>query len=288
MRSTLLAVLVAALIPACIVGTGDVTGQGSGSNPAGGGGGGGGGTGGGGGGGTGGGGGGGGMMPTPTFTVSIDQTSLSTELSTSNQFMLTLTSMNGFAGTVNLTPTVVDANNAAITGWTVTTAMPSVDLAADASMQVAATLDIPSQNMGLTGTLQIDAADPTGAVATQSVTSAITVANQVSFVVKENGNGQCVYPTGLSNANPVKVTVGSKVRFVNMSPGTIEIHSNGAGEGICHENQPCNGDPATPGTLNTNDVYVQTAKSAGGAFSWYCHAPGPDLGGQDPYIQVVN
>jgi hypothetical protein len=35
-------------------------------------------------------------------------------------------------------------------------------------------------------------------------------------------------------------------------------------------------------------AYEQTAKTAGNAFSWYCHAPGPDLGNGDPFLQVVN
>lgn len=287
MRSTLLAVLVAALIPACIVGTGDVTGSGSGSNPAGGGGGGG--TGGGGGGGTGGGGGGGGMMPNPTFTVSIDQSSLSTELNTSNQFMVTVTSMNGFAGTVNLATSVVDATNAPITGWTVGTNVPSVNLTADASIQVAATVKIPSQNMGLAGTLTIDATDPTGVVATQSVTSAITVANQVTIPMKLDMNGQCVYPTANTAQTALQISVGSKIRWLNTgTAGDIVIHVDGAGqaEGICHENQPCNGDAAAPAQFGPNAAYEQTAKTAGGAFNWYCHAPGPTVG--NLYMQVVN
>ena len=31
----------------------------------------------------------------------------------------------------------------------------------------------------------------------------------------------------------------------------------------------------------------QTAAVAGNKFSWYCHAPGPDLGNTNPFIQVV-
>ena len=59
--------------------------------------------------------------------------------------------------------------------------------------------------------------------------------------------------------------------------GNIVIHSNGSAEGICHENIPCNGDNALPAQFGPNAMYVQTAKTAGGAFTWYCHSPGPTV-----------
>jgi len=157
------------------------------------------------------------------------------------------------------------------------------------------TLTVPSENKGLTGTVHISATTSVSGVNVAPVTSAITATNQVSFLINYDGNVGCVYPTGLSSTNPVKITVGSKVRFVNMAqtPNTaIAIHSNGATEGICHEAQPGGncpaGDNAGPATINPNEAYEQTAAVAGGAFSWYCHQPGPDLGTGDPFLQVVN
>ena len=94
----------------------------------------------------------------------------------------------------------------------------------------------------------------------------------------------------LGGCGSKQVTVGSKVRFVNMAQtnNNIAIHSNGAGEGICHEDQPCGGDQALPSVIAPNMAYEQTAKTAGNPFSWYCHQPGPDLNQGNPFLQVVN
>jgi len=221
---------------------------------------------------------------------------VNSELLTSNVVTATITSSGGFEGSVNVTASVVDSNSQPISDWTVTLDSASVSVPSDGTAQAKATVMIPSTLAAaseLTATLKIEATDPSGTVTAQSATSAFTTTNQVTIAMNEN-NGQCQYPAGFSTTTPLQVKVGTAVRWLNMSNGTIEIHSNGAQYGFCHENEPCNesttNPQATPGTLNTNDAYVQTAATVGDgkAFTWYCHSPGPDLGGQDPAIQVVN
>jgi hypothetical protein len=144
--------------------------------------------------------------------------------------------------------------------------------------QVAATVDIPSENMGLAGTVKITAT-PTGLPA-QVLMSDFTLKNQVTYTITMNG-GQCVYPTGISQANPDNVKVGTKVIFLNMGTADLIVHSNGGNDGIAHE--------STAGTgISPNQTYEQTLASAGtSSFSWYCHSPGPDNGSANPFIKAI-
>lgn len=232
-------------------------------------------------------------VATPALAMTVDKPTITTELMTSNAITVTLTGTGGFAGDVNLTASVVDGSSAPIPTWTTTFDHATVTLPSNGTATAILTLAIPSENKALLGTVQVNAT-ATGVTVPQ-VTSMVTAANQVSFLINYDGNVGCVYPTGLNSTNPVRITVGSKVRFVNMAqtPNTaIAIHSNGPAEGICHEAQPGGncpaGDTAGPATINPNEAYEQTAAAAGGAFSWYCHSPGPDLNAGNPTIQVVN
>jgi len=237
-------------------------------------------------------------VATPALAMTVDKPTITTELMTSNAITVTLTGTGGFAGDVNLTAAVMDGANAPITDWTTTFDHATVTVPSNGTATAVLTLMIPSENKALLGNVQISASTSVSGVTVAPKTSAVTAANQVSFLIGFDANVGCVYPTGLNSTNPVKITVGSKVRFVNMAQTAntaIAIHSNAAGpsEGICHEAQPntngCpNGDTAGPATINPNEAYEQTATAAGAPFSWYCHSPGIDLGNGDPFIQVVN
>jgi cysteine-rich repeat protein len=223
---------------------------------------------------------------TPKLDIALDHPTISTELMTANKINVTLTASGGFSGTVNLTATAVDSTNAALTGWTIAFDNASVNVPENGTATAVATVTIPSQNMGLSGTVNIQAESSLGTV---MAPSAITVANQLTFAIQYDPNNGCVYP---ADWNLVQVTVGSKVRFLSMAATPqqiIAIHSNNPVTGICHEAQPgvngCPaGDQATPNTLAPNDVYEQTAVATG-TVKWYCHTPGNDNGDT---IQVVN
>src|SRR3984885_5766574 len=117
MRTSILAGLLALALPACLTGTGDISGtgsggggdddgSGSGSNP-----------------------GGGPPASPPMVTAPVDMPPFSTELGTTQILPYTLTSVNGFAGSVAETPTVLDSTSPPVTDWTLTPAPASVDLA---------------------------------------------------------------------------------------------------------------------------------------------------------------
>lgn len=200
--------------------------------------------------------------PDPKLDVSMDKTTIPTELGQQTVVNVTLTGSGTFSGQVNVAASAVDAAGAPITGWTVNVDQPSVTLTENGSATVKATMMVPTDAVMLSGKLQIDVSSSLPAI---TKTADVTVANQVTLVMTSNAQGQCVYPTpAVTN-----IKVGTKVIFLNMSSDNtfvMRIHSNGQA-GIQHEQVD------TP----VNQSYEQTASSAG-SDGWYCHTPGNDPG----------
>jgi cysteine-rich repeat protein len=211
---------------------------------------------------------------TPRLDVTVDKPTIATELMTTHMITVTLTGSDGFAGPVNLTPSVVDANNMPITTWTVALDQISVDVPANGVATAVATVTIPSINNGLEGRVKFAAASSAG-VGTFEAISAVTAMNQVSFSITTTG-GNCQYPTGTT-----QVKAGTSVRLVNGGDVNVIFHSDGGAYNLPH--QDVGGGGSNPTQAYTNTV----ANADGSAFRWYCHAPGPDLGPNNPQILVV-
>jgi hypothetical protein len=221
--------------------------------------------------------------PTPKVDIAVDKTTIPTELHTNNPITVTVTGSGGFSGDVALAGSVVDTAGVAIPGWTVEFSAPTVTLAANGTGSSVATLKIPAANAGLGGMLKITGTS-TATVGTNLVAIPVTVLNQVTFAVKAqtvNGVNKCVYTAESGTvANPVKLTLGTKVRFFNTGTVNLEIHADGV---ISHQGRAPNGlaDPVTePGS-----AYEQQPTGTGAA-TWYCHAPDTNLGANDPRILV--
>lgn len=194
------------------------------------------------------------VVPDPTLSLSVDKPTVNTELAASSMVTLTITGGDGFQGLANVTATAVDAAGAPLVGWDVTLSAPSVTLASNGSGTVVATLKTPSETSSLTGSIKLDV---TSAAAPATVTSAVTVANQISLSVNLNGQ-TCVYPT----VNTAKVKIGTKVRLVNAATaGNVIFHVDGGGTGMVHQQ----GAGTTPGT-----AYEEVVTDPGTA-TWYCH-----------------
>lgn len=283
MRSTLLAVLVAALIPACIVGTGDVTGSGSGSNPAGGGGGGG--TGGGGGGGTGGGGGGGSSMPTPMVGITADTPSLTSDLGVQNVINLTVSGSMGFAGDVSLTAAVVDAGGSRMTDWVATLDTATVTLPQDGSQTVKLTVSAPGDVANLNGKIVVTGTS-TAADAVANISATLKPQLDVMFLLDPNDSTKCAYPAGVNQAYHLKVGRTIAVYNPSASLGMI-VHVDSGISGFPHEST------SPPGTA-PGAAYMGTVTAAGTSGSFYCHSgiggtlsDGASSGNQHPVLEVV-
>lgn len=231
---------------------------------------------------------------TPRVDVSVDKSSLSTELKTANPVAITIKGAGGFSGAVGLTATVVDGNQAPLAGWTVDLSAASVSLAANGTATAMATVHVPSLSSALTGTLKISSTSSATAGA-KAASVAITAANQVTFDVKYNAAaGDCDLPAdGGSSASPVTIARTTKIRFFNSGTGNIVIHVNDsnnggvAGQPITHQGQSPGGN-ADP-TTEPNTAYEQTPTGAGTA-AWYCHSTpsgaGQSRGAANPTIIV--
>jgi cysteine-rich repeat protein len=210
----------------------------------------------------------------PRLDMVVDKPTINTELNTTTMLTVTFVASGGFSGAVGVTATVVDASNNPVPGWTVTLNNASVNVPDGGSADAIATLTIPSENRGLAATVKIDATSSLGA---KSVSSTVTALNQISLAVTDTGQGNCAYPMGIA-----QVTVGTLVRLVNKLADPVIFHSDGANRGLPH--QDVGGTP-TP----TNGAYERTITSAGPAFGWYCHSPGPNpnQAGQPPAVGIL-
>jgi plastocyanin len=218
-------------------------------------------------------------MPVPKLAVSVDKATIATELMTTNLITVSARGSDGFSGPVTLDASVVDGAGAAMAGWTVAWSSPTINVPLNGVATSVATLSIPSENKGLAGTMKINASSSLGMQPAVAI-SAIAATNQVTFPMKL-ANGQCTYPAGTQN-----IKVGTKVRWVNMeTTGNITIHMDrNVRDGLQHQD-----DPGTP----PGQAYERvTAVNDDGQLSdlpmpWYCHAPGPDKGGNNPKLLVV-
>lgn len=240
MRTSLLAGLIALMMPACMVG--GITGIGGeeeteGEGEVGGGGG-------------GSGSGSGEIQNTPRVDATVDKMVVMTELNKTENIVVTITSMDGFTGPVSITPTVMDGATP-VTGWTVTPTPASVDLTAGGSATVTLAVKIPSDSMALAPQVKVDL----GGSAPMSLTSSFNVAQKLTINI-DAGTGTGSPHAGLPLNQPLNIRAGTMVTFHNGDTIQHVIHASG---GIDHENTAL----GMPGT----DYAVTPTSDA----TWYCH-----------------
>ena len=205
--------------------------------------------------------------PTPRLDATLDPPTLTTELGKSETLNVMLTSSGGFAGTATLAASFVDSTNAPVTGVTVTLA-PSADVTADGMQMVPVTLDVATNATGavLNGTLKIDVTSSAGS---PSVTSAVTV-NNIYTVDYIAGTGTAAGNHAKPAAN-ITVKRGTLLHFKN--DDTIKHIIHGDGTVFPHENQndPNSGIPGRTYEVNTAGIAPGKTGQLG------CHDHGGDL-----------
>ncbi len=230
MRSILLASIAALAFPACvqdISSSGTGTGSDTGSDTTG----------------TGETGGGG---STPSIAAAVDQSTVSTELGKTVKLTYTVTSENGYAGTVTATaPTM--------TGWTITATPASATLAAGGTTTIELDVAIPTDATDLAPSIALGLSDGTNST---SVASTFTVAKQLTVNLDAAGSANGTHVTWPAKNAPLKIRSGTVVIFHNADTVQHEIH---AGGGIAHES----------GELQAGADY-KTAPVTSDA-TWYCH-----------------
>lgn len=206
---------------------------------------------------------------TPRLDVSVDKPTVATELGTTHMITVTLTGSDGFGGQVTLAPSIVDAANAPLTAWTIALDQTTLTVPQNGTATAIATVTIPSQNKGLVGTAKFVATSSAG-VGTFDASSAITALDQVTVMLNLDANGQCDYPPN----STIQLTMGTKIRWFNNEAAggqRITIHVEGNGNGVDHQPDP----GSAPQTAYEQII----GGSPGQAFNWYCHDPGPTVGG---------
>lgn len=198
---------------------------------------------------------------------------LTTELMTVNPVLVTVRGSNGFSGNVTLAVAALDPGGNAIPTWDVALTDTSIDLPLDGTAQTTATLVIPPKRVRLDGTIRVTMT-VAGADGTHLASSAITVRDQVSWATRvPAGTTSCLYPAnGGTTANPVVIALDTKVRLVNNGTVPFQFHASGI---MTH---PAADTPA-------GGAFEQVPTGVG-TMSWYCHAPGPNLGADNPTFTV--
>jgi hypothetical protein len=191
-----------------------------------------------------------GAQDTPRLGASIDKTTVTTQLGRTETFTVTLTSMDGFSGSV---PVTLDPGST-MTGFTMTATPTSVDIPADGTATVQVAVKIPTDAELLTPTLEIDL----GGTSPTMVTSDMTIEQKLLIDLPAGlGTGSHIgmLPTGA----PLKVRSGTMVTFHNSDTARHRIHGDG---GIPHESTT----DTTSGTTGMD--YTVTVTNDG---DWYCH-----------------
>jgi hypothetical protein len=228
MRTPLLAGLVIALLPACLVneitgiggddGTGDDTGDDTGSDDTGsddtG-------------------------DTTPRMTATLDKTTLVTENGKTETITVNLSSSNGWAGDVALTKSLVDAANNAIPGITID-GPATVTVAADQTATATYTITIPTNATGsvIEGSVKVGATFTGGST---DLTSALTL-NNFFTVDYPAGTGTNASTHPLAGQT-INVKRGTIIKWPNEDTGVTHIiHGGGSFSGE-HEDQTNGGKP---------------------------------------------
>ncbi|HWO25694.1 MAG TPA: hypothetical protein VNO30_43445 [Kofleriaceae bacterium] len=207
--------------------------------------------------------------------LSLDRTSITTELATQNPIVVTLTGSGGFGGTATLSGTVRDAGGNIIPGWAITFDTTSVTVPTNGTATATATVTIPSQNVGLAATAQITVTS-SAVTGTFTRSASLTALNQITFGIGML-NGLCTYP---APGGTVYASIGTKLRWLNKptNPSTIVIHVDTNPNGVFHQS-------TSPGSAPGGIYEVTLTGTPGLSFRWYCHSPGPVVSN---YIQPVN
>ncbi len=250
MRTPLLAGLIAVLLPACldntIEGIGDTDGSDTGGDT-----------------GSGDGSGSGSdnqNQNQPHVSLSVDRSSVTSDLNVEQTITVTATSEMGFTGDVTLAVSAADGGTA-ITDWTTTLGSSTVSLTAGGTQTTTVKLSAMGDVGALTGALKVAATSSAGSTdATVNVTL-----NPVLVVSFTDNNGTCVYPTGHAVNNPWKIKAGRQVKVLNASATRrLVVHTNGGVTGFNHENNT----GTAPG-----EGYMATVTAVDDQDEFYCHNP---------------
>ncbi|HEU0029526.1 MAG TPA: hypothetical protein VFQ53_02750 [Kofleriaceae bacterium] len=198
----------------------------------------------------------------PRVTATIDKQTIATELGKTEMLTLTLTSVDGFSGAVTVTPSLVDAANAPLTGVATITGPTSVTLAADQISPSQFSIAIPSDATGTDVTAKINLAISSTA-GSETLSSNLTVAAVLTAEYAANlGADIGKHP---DTGKTFTVKRGAVLRFKNLDTTTHITH----GGGIFPHEDTTNGGQ-TGGTYEVNTIGIAPGQTG----TLGCHSHG--------------
>jgi hypothetical protein len=194
-------------------------------------------------------------------TVSLDRTAVATELGKKEIVSVTVTSVDGFTGDVDVAPSVLDSAGAAIPGITVE-GDATVTLAAGATKTAMYTVTVPTNATGtvLSGTVKFDVTSAAGAKELSTTLSVAPVLT-VDYAAGLAGN-TAAHPFAKQT---ISVKKGATIRLHNADTAVHITH----GQTFPHETT------GATGGLAGNTYEVTTANiDAGKTGVLGCHSHG--------------
>lgn len=191
----------------------------------------------------------------PRVEATLDKITLNTELGVTEKVTVTLTSKDGFAGAVTVTPAMEFTGTPGT--WTVTADKTSSTLTAGGTDTIIIDVAIPSDSAALTGTLKFDVSNL--APDAPALSSTINVANQYSLSVAA-ASGAALPHSYIHSSNLLRLRKGAKLIFKNDDSIRHVIHGSG---NIPHQDQ----NDQTQGQPGTSYIVDVTE----GDGTWYCH-----------------
>jgi cysteine-rich repeat protein len=165
--------------------------------------------------------------PMPRIMASVDKTEVTTELGKNEIVTLDIQSIEGFAGSVTIAASLVDAANAPIPGITVD-GPTTLGLAVDGTVSGMYAIQVASNATGtaLTGSLKLDL---TTMVGTESLTSTISVTPTYTITYAAGTGATAGNHPVLGGTQPAEVTVkrGTTIKYINSD--TIQHDTHGGG-----------------------------------------------------------
>jgi cysteine-rich repeat protein len=218
----------------------------------------------------------------PHVAISVDKSTVTSDLNVESSVTVTATSQNGFSGNVTLT-VASDASGVPITDWVTNLDNPTLALAPGASATAVLKISAMGDAAMLAGSVKITA---TGGDVPVDATVATTF-NAVLAITFADAAGTCNYPIGHTVASPYLIKTGRQIAIYNGSATLgMVIHTNAQIAGFPHED-PRVAPGTTPGTAHTATI----TGVAGDEDQFYCHGDtGLMQSGQAatyPYLRVA-
>ncbi len=211
----------------------------------------------------------------PHVVLSVDKLTVTSDLNTTTTIMVTATGMMNFSGDLALTVAAADSSAATITDWTTALDSSTLEVSTDGTASAMLTLSAMGDTAMLTGNLTVTATGGNAASpATVTIPTTFNPVLDVTFT--DDGTGKCAYPIGHGVNNPYQIKVGRQIAVYNGSAVVLGmiVHTNAAIAGLPHEEPR-----VAPGTQPTQ-AYVSTigpTAQPGDEDTFYCHDPNTPL-----------